>query len=403
MRAVVFYAPSFDALGGGEVWVNRIANGLADRGFDVMVIGKQVPSTPVAQQWHPSVRREFLVSVPPHAATPSRRRAVLSAAAGSRLGRTAAALLDQAVRGWRPRGTFTADIPPDAHDRLVLLLETPAYAEPPVVVCTDVYTGSHLANARAEGRTDTPYYVMHHNSFRSLNRGTARAYRDAAAAAEGLIALTEEDADLFARFGVLRTIAIHNPRPPLPEGEEGAPAGKIVTWLARMTAVKAGDVAIRAWARVAGRFPDWQLHLYGDGPEMPRLERLADRLGLAESVRFAGVTDRPDEVYARARINLLTSRFEGWALVIGEAAVHGVPTIAADNSPGVRLQIENEVDGLLVPVGDVRATAEALEELMGDDHRRRDLGAAASAHSARFDLAVILDRWEHLLRGQSGQ
>lgn len=398
---VLFYAPTFDSLGGGEVWVNRIANGLAQRGIRVHVVGKRPPQTPIRHEWDERIGREFLE--PAGEVAPRRQpgwRAALDAIRRGAVGRLALALMDRIGRGWRPSATFTSDITPAAHDRLAAIVNGLASSDPEarlVIVCTDVYTGSHIAQAVAEGRIAAPFYVMHHNSFDSLNTGTARAYRAATVQAEALIALTREDADAFARSGVARTVSMHNPRPSSSTVEVGRADAKVVTWMARMTAVKAGSVAVKAWASISRRYPGWELHLYGDGPERDDLERLAERLGQRGSVRFRGVTDDPHSAFAGSAVNLLTSRFEGWPLVIGEAALHGVPTVASNNSPGVRMQIEDGVSGLLVPVGDVRATAGALARLMGDDGLRRRMGESAEAHSARFDLDVIVDEWAELL------
>lgn len=399
---LVFYAPSFNALGGGEVWLNRIANGLAERGWGVTVVGKRPPRVPVAHRWHRTIDLVYLDSAVPAPVSPSVRSRVVSAASDTRFATSVRDLVDALMRGWRPEGAFTQDLSAAGHLRLAEAIARIQAADDResnvLVICTDVYTGSHLAAAVAAGRILAPFYVMHHNSFASLNAGTSRAYREAAKGARALVALTEEDAALFRKSGVPRVVAMANPRPERSSDQESIVSNsKVVTWMARMTKVKAGDVAIRAWSRISSEFPEWRLDLWGDGPERPRLEALVRRLGVSSSVHFRGVTDSPDDVFKRSAINLLTSRFEGWALVIGEAALRRVPTVAADNSPGVRAQIQDGTDGILVPVGDVQATATRLAGLMRDQSLRERMGMLAETRSAEFDLFGVLDDWERLL------
>lgn len=401
--AVLFYAPTYNALGGGEIWLHRISNGLARAGRGVTVIGKQESDTPVLQEWRLDVRTEFLERTAPRAARVGptvdlRLRGVAGVVRGA-LARS----LDAVLRGWRPRRAFTGDISEPAYRRLLSLINETIESSPAgrlVIVCTDVYTGSHLARATREGAVAVPFYVMHHNSFASISRGTLLAYRRAAEQARGFIVLTDEDGAEFRRAGVLQTLTMVNPRPAIVTPLSPRPAEKVVVWMARMTSVKAGDVALRAWALISSQFPDWELHLYGDGPERATWERLCRKLRVTRTVRFRGVTDHPLEVLARASINLLTSRFEGWPLVIAEAAAMSVPTVASNSAPGVRAQITDGVDGMLTAVGDVTGTARALAALMSNERRREVMGRRAEERSEEFGLDAAIDRWELLLDGR---
>ena len=400
---IIIYAPSFNALGGGEVWLNRIANGLAERGRKVHVIGKEVPKIPISHHWHPDVELAYLTESAPvslSASHMSRPNASSHHVARNSLLRVIKFVVDACTGGWRPPGAFLSDIPPSAHESLhrrINDIERAKGTGAAVVLCTDVYTANHVARARTIGAVTCAFSILHQSTFESLSRGTVKAYRNAASKASHLVALTEEDAEAFRRAGVSRVHSIHNPRP---ESSASSPPGekaKVVVWMARMIPLKAGPVALRAWARVAPDFPDWRLHLYGDGPERSRLQALAARLHLGHSVEFKGVTNDPHRALAEARIHLITSRFEGWGLGIGEAAIYHVPTVAANTSPGIRMQIEQGVTGLLVTPGSVNDTARALSTLMRDESLRNQMGDAAEVLSGRFDLAAILEEWDRLL------
>jgi glycosyltransferase involved in cell wall biosynthesis len=101
----------------------------------------------------------------------------------------------------------------------------------------------------------------------------------------------------------------------------------------RLLDYKRVDLVIRAWPEVVRRLPDAVLHVVGDGPERPTLERLAHERGLDAAVRFHGQLARPEEVLqqiAAADLLLQPSAREGQSAVVLEAALLGVPVLAAD-------------------------------------------------------------------------
>lgn len=140
--------------------------------------------------------------------------------------------------------------------------------------------------------------------------------------------------------------------------------------------------------------PDCQLLIAGDGPERSRLEAIASQHA-PRRVRFIGVTENPGEVYAATDVLLLPSRSEGMPAVVIEAGLSGIPVVATDVG-GVGDVVRPGRTGELVPEGDasqfVRAIRRALDR--GDVY-----GPAARRHClAHFEIAVVADRWEQLLR-----
>jgi len=103
-------------------------------------------------------------------------------------------------------------------------------------------------------------------------------------------------------------------------------------------------------------------------------------------------------VLAGGSIFVLSSRTEGFGMVIIEAMSKGLPVISFDCPSGPAEIITHDQDGLLVPNGDVGALARALDELMGDDGARHRLGTAALTTSERYDLDIIGWRWDELIR-----
>jgi glycosyltransferase involved in cell wall biosynthesis len=168
---------------------------------------------------------------------------------------------------------------------------------------------------------------------------------------------------------------------PVPDWEAAPlPAGSATRFVAvgRLVRGKGFEVLMESFARVTKDLPEAELTLVGEGPQRHRLEQLAQRLGCAGHVRFAGNTpyDRMREVYAAASIVVFPSLVpEGFGRVVVEAARVGRPVIASAVG-GVPELVEPDC-GVLVPPGNVAALAEAMLALARDPKRQERLAANA--------------------------
>ncbi|MCG1055959.1 glycosyltransferase [Mycetohabitans sp. B5] len=134
------------------------------------------------------------------------------------------------------------------------------------------------------------------------------------------------------------------------------------------------ETLLDAYARMRERgHGDAMLVLVGDGPYRPVLEQRVSRLGLADSVVFAGFHVNPFPFMRHARVLVLSSRFEGFGMVLLEAMALGTPVVSSDCPNGPREVLADGEAGLLVPVGDSVAMAEVLQRVLTDDVLRRRL------------------------------
>jgi glycosyltransferase involved in cell wall biosynthesis len=172
----------------------------------------------------------------------------------------------------------------------------------------------------------------------------------------------------------------------------------LVTWLGRMTEIKRVDDLLRAFADLRGRGIDAVLALVGDGPNHDGLRRLAEELGVADAVRFTGFRRDVGSIYAASDAVALSSANEGTPVSLIEALAAGCAVVTTDVG-GARDVVDGGRVGLLVPPGDARAFADALEELVRRPELRRELGIAGRQHVlARYSVGRLVRDIDRLYR-----
>jgi glycosyltransferase involved in cell wall biosynthesis len=172
---------------------------------------------------------------------------------------------------------------------------------------------------------------------------------------------------------------------------------KTVVTLGRLSHEKGIDMLIEAWAKVGPQHPDWQLKIYGAGPDEQALRALAQEHGLDDTALLQGKTSDIDTALSASSIFVLPSRQEGFPIALMEALAYGLPAVSFDCAPGIRELIEDGVSGgLVVTAGNVPGFAAALERLITDRELRGRLGAAGRETVQRYTPDSIIDRWEAL-------
>jgi glycosyltransferase involved in cell wall biosynthesis len=230
--------------------------------------------------------------------------------------------------------------------------------------------------------------------------------------ADGVIAVSRGVAEDIAAITGLpqdRIQVIRNPnitpeleelaRMPLDHPWFGSDEPPVVMGMGGLRSQKDFATLIRAFARVR-QVLSCRLLILGQGRQRDRLVRLADDLGVAEVVALPGFDPNPYRYLARARLFVLSSRWEGSPNVLTEALALGVPVVATDCRSGPAEITAGGKLGPLVPVGDVAAMAEAMERTLRDPPPADVLRAGVEEYrmekSARRYLAAfgLLDEYE---------
>jgi N-acetyl-alpha-D-glucosaminyl L-malate synthase BshA len=139
-----------------------------------------------------------------------------------------------------------------------------------------------------------------------------------------------------------------------------------------------------------------RLLMVGDGPERPKAEWLARKLGIAEDVLFVGKQNDMSQLLAVSDILLLPSELESFGLVALEAMACEVPVVAS-RVGGIPEVVQDGIDGYLHAVGDIQSMSESCLSILNNRHLREDLGHAARDHATReFCASKIVLRYEDL-------
>jgi glycosyltransferase involved in cell wall biosynthesis len=167
-----------------------------------------------------------------------------------------------------------------------------------------------------------------------------------------------------------------------------------VGFLGRLDPIKRVPDLIEATAILGPRV---HLHIFGEGPERPRIEQAITRFGIADRVTLHGAVPRPQDALEKLDLLVLPSEAEGFGLVLIEAMAAGIPVVATD-VPGIRDVVRNRETGILVPVASPGELAGAIGALLDAPAQREKMIARAREDVVeRFSWERVLPRYRALL------
>ncbi len=212
---------------------------------------------------------------------------------------------------------------------------------------------------------------------------------------DALVVLTGYDAESWAT--VRQAEVIPNPSPFTPEHFSSGQNKQIIS-VGRLNEQKGYDMLIEAWSLVAAKYPDWKLNIYGEGLLRNELDALIKEKKIEQSLHIYAPTPDIAEKYAESSLYVMSSRFEGFGLVLIEAMACGVPCISFDCPYGPSDIIRHSEDGLLIENGNIKKLAEAIVYLIEHKDIRLRMGEKARINSRRYVPEQVMNQWIDLFK-----
>lgn len=232
-----------------------------------------------------------------------------------------------------------------------------------------------------------------------LGRLTRTARRLCYPAAAALVVQTEEIAAWGRRYGVPVDV-VPNPIRRMERVSARSPDHKVernLIAVGRLVPQKGYDILIESFASLVDRFADWQLTIYGEGPERASLQARVDGYGLEKRISLPGVRDDIETVLVDADLFVHPSRYEGYPNALMEALALGCPVVASACPGGTTDLLGGGKYGLLVPSENVEALSAALARMMSSPDLRSSYAGQTPQAMKVFDIDIIGERWLSLL------
>jgi glycosyltransferase involved in cell wall biosynthesis len=173
---------------------------------------------------------------------------------------------------------------------------------------------------------------------------------------------------------------------------------KIAVSVGRLDAQKGFDMLIDAWALAKDQLLDWELHIYGNGEWYKILTNKIRNYNLEANILLKGISKDLDLIYGDKSIFILSSRYEGFGLVLIEAMSYGLPVISFNCEHGPKDIIRDNIDGRLVKANDIFALSENIKEFALSDENRKLMGTMALERASDFSKKNVIDKWINLFK-----
>lgn len=173
---------------------------------------------------------------------------------------------------------------------------------------------------------------------------------------------------------------------------------KIAISIARHSHEKGIDRLLLVWKKVIEKHSDWILYIYGKIDKEYTYPKLAESLNITKNVIFFEPIKNIQDKYIEASMYLMTSRFEGFPMVLVEAMTSGLPCVAFDCPAGLSPIIKDAENGFIIPDNQMDHYAEKVIMLIENGNLIRKMGEKAFESSRKYDVDTIMNQWNKLFK-----
>jgi len=231
------------------------------------------------------------------------------------------------------------------------------------------------------------------NPFKSLfSKIWTKQFVEALQKLDQFVVLTEEDKKKWSELQNVKVIS--NPLPFFREQTSDCKSHQVIA-AGRYVYQKGFDMLIQAWSLISLKHPDWILRIYGEGNQEPYLQQIYKHHVEKTCLLEHSVPNIVDK-FTESSIFVLSSRFEGFGMVITEAMSCGLPVVSFACPCGPKDIVDEGVDGFLIEPENIKSLSEKMSYLMEHEEKRIQMGQKARQNSERFRIEKIADQWKTL-------
>lgn len=250
-------------------------------------------------------------------------------------------------------------------------------------------------NIKKIGVVHASHLATPHIDIHKLEKGYARLFQNGHEYDQIIILTNEQKQDITNVYSGLNHLKVvpHIYQQQQSIIEKNKTVSNLAVTLARFHPDKQLDEAIKAFRFVVDKIPTAQYHIYGYGPERKKLLQLINDLNLENNVFLKKYTFNSGKVYQSASCSILTSKREGFGMVITESMAMGTPVVSFDTKYGPKDIIQDNVNGYIVPMGNKKELAERVIDIMTDKNIYKRLSNKALDVKETFSEKQYLSKW----------